>query len=208
VILLAAALAVAPVVVPGAQGLSVDQRIDVLAQHEARGRTRIYSAIFEDPAMRAEVRRIGFATGCSTVNGAGKEVIGRHAPALQAEIARAIRTVIPTERLAEARALSFLAMPLNIYQRRVERELERGGGAVLTLARDDMRRAFLARSKALPTSSDPADNKVLPRPDVAAALGHRGYWDLDNPAQLAFACADLLISPSVRPTITTGETPQ
>jgi len=41
---------------------------------------------------------------------------------------------------------------------------------------------------------------------VAAALGIKGTYDLDDPAQLGLACAEFLISPGARPKIST--TPQ
>jgi hypothetical protein len=205
VILLAALAAAQVVAVPGAAGLSVDQRIAVLAEQEARGGNRIEDAIFDDPAMRAELRRVGFAKGCATVDAARKQVIGRHKAILQAEIDRTIRKVIPAERIAEARALSFLAAPFVYYQGRVERELEKSAAPALARARDDMRQTFLALSKPMPTTRNAGDNEVLPKPDVAAALGHRGAWNLDDPAQAAFACIEQRISPSARPTLTTGE---
>jgi hypothetical protein len=203
-ILAALALASAQVTVPSAAGMSVDERIAALARREAAGSGRIESAIFDDAAMRAEVRRVGFASGCSIVGDIGRQVAARHAAALEPGIARAIRNVIPAQRMAEARAISFLVGPLTSYQGRVSAEVERTGGEQLARARNDMRRTFLARSRPLPTAADPNANRVAPRPDVAAALGHRGNWNLDDPAQMRFACMEQRISPQVRPRITTG----
>jgi hypothetical protein len=155
--------------------------------------------------MRAEIRRVGFAIGCSTVDDVSKAVVARHATALEQGLAEAIRKVIPEGRLMEAKAASFLVAPLAAYQRPVERELERSGAATLASAREDMRKSFLTRSRAIPATANPADNEVMPKADVAAALGVRGPWDLDNPSQMAFACAEQRMSPNLRPTITTGE---
>jgi hypothetical protein len=205
VILLAAAIAAAQLPAPTDPGPSVEQRIAWLAAGSARTLPRVEWAVFDDPAMRAEIRRMGFATGCATVDEVSKSVVARHAAALQDAIAQAIRKVIPEEKLLAANVMSFLAMPLTSYQRRVEREVERSGGATLASARGDMRESFMARARTIPATANPADNEVMPKADVAAALGVRGHWDLDNPAQLAFACAEQRMSPNLRPTITTGE---
>ena len=204
-IVAALALAAAQVAVPSATGLSVDERIEALAAREARNSGRIEDAIYADPVMRAEVRRVGFATGCVAVGVIGREVAARHAEALAPRIAAAIRTVIPAQRVAEASAVSFLAMPLTAYHGRVGAELERSAAGALAAAREDMRRTFLARTGVMPPASDPAANAITPRADIAAALGIQGDWDLDKPAQMRMACADQRIRPQLRPTITTGE---
>lgn len=203
-ILAALALASAQVTLPSAAGMTADERIAALARREAAGSARVEVAIFEDAAMRAEIRRVGFAAGCSIVADAGRQVAARHAAALEPAIAQAIRNVIPAQRLAEVRVISFLVNPLTSYQGRVGAEVERTGGEPLAAARNDMRRTFLARTRPLPTDNNPNANRVAPRPDVAAALGHRGNWNLDNPAQMRFACMEQRISPQVRPRITTG----
>ena len=205
---LAAASASAQVALPSGDGMSVDERVSLFAAREARMRNRIEWAIFDDAAMRAEVGRIGFARGCELVDRAGKEVVERHAAVLEAEIAEAIRETVPAERIAQARIMSFLVSPLTAYRGRFEKALEEGAADALTAAKEDMRRTFLAASTPLPSTANPADDEVAPKPDMAASLGLEGSWDLDRPEQLSLACAEHRISPRLRPTITTTGTPQ
>jgi hypothetical protein len=199
---LALALAAAPVVLPTAQGLSVERRVAVLAATNV-GIVRFRAVVYEDPALRAELRRVGFATGCALAKRAAYEVTARHEPALRPPLEQAIAQVVPTQKIEEARALSFLVMPLLPYQARVIAAYKRTAAAPLAEARRDVRRTFLGYARPLP-AADPAANEIMPRPDIAAALGVRGKWDLDNPLQLEMACAEQTISPTIRPTITTG----
>ena len=205
---LAAASASAQVVLRSGEGLTVEERVAHLAAREARISSRIERAIYHDPQMRAEIRRIGFAKGCEIVGRTGSEVLERHAPVLEPAIAEAITKVIPDRALAEARVISFLATPLSGYRGRVEQALEEGAAEALAAARADMRRTFLAATASLPATTDPQDNAVAPKPDIAASLGLAGNWDLDRPEQLALACAEHRISPQLRPTITTGAAQQ
>ena len=205
--LAAALLALMQLVVPSAQGLSLDQRVELLADFEATNRYRLETAIFEDPEMRAEIRRVGFARGCGAVDEASRSVAPRHAEALRPYAAQAIRTVIPAQYLQQARVVTFLVMPLSMYSARVEARIAQLAAEPLGVARRDMRAAFVRIASALPTSTQPQDNIVMPRADIAAALGQNGPWDLDNMAQLHFACSDARISPAIRPTFTTGPQP-
>jgi len=206
--LLALVLAMAQIVVPSGDGLSVDRRIALLSANDGLVGSRIERAVYEDPAMRAEIRRVGFARGCGAVGLASREVRDRNAEMLRAATAAAIRRAIPEQRLAEARPVSFVAGPLANYSNRVQRELERSSAQLLADMAGEMRRGFLDRTRPMPTTANDADNNIAPRPDIAAALGIGDYWDLDSPTQLAMACIEQRISPRLRPTITTGQVAQ
>ena len=71
-------------------------------------------------------------------------------------------------------------------------------------ARSELRSGILIQTRPLPTETNPAANVVMPRPASAAALDIKGAWNLDNPAQMAMACAEQLVSPHMSPQITTG----
>jgi hypothetical protein len=206
--LIAAALAMAQLVVPAGDGLSVEQRVALLARTYGPSSRLIERVIFDDPAMRAEIRRIGFARGCDAAVSARREVGDRHAAALRAAYVDAIRRVIPEQMLAQARPVSFVAGPLTIYSGRVEREVQRSAAPLFAVIAADMRRSFLARTGPMAATTDEADNRIVPRRDIAVALGIGVYWDLDNPNHLAMACIEQRISPSLRPTITTGPAPR
>lgn len=205
---LALALAMAQIAVPAGDGLSVDRRIALLSANDGLIRGRIERVVYEDPAMRAEIRRVGFARGCDAVGLASREVRDRNAETVRAALAAAIRRAIPEQRLAEARPVSFVAGPLASYSSRVQRELERSSAQLLADLAGEMRRAFFARTDPMPTTANDADNNIAPKPDIAAALGIGDYWELDNPTQLAMACVEQRISPRLRPTITTGQIEQ
>jgi hypothetical protein len=206
--LVASALAMAQIVVPSGDGLSVDQRIALLSAGASRTTSRIERVVYRDPALRAEIRRVGFVRGCDAVGVAGREVRDRHAEALRAALAAAIRGAVPARILAEARPVSFVAGPLATYGRRVEEQLERSSGPLLADLAEDMRRSFLARTAPMQATANEADNRIAPKPDIAAALGIGDHWDLDNPNQIAMACSEQRIPPHLRPTITTGVAPR
>ena len=199
-----ALLAAQVVTVPDATAWTIDQRIAHLAQDEARLAIRLERPLYEDAAIRAEFRRVGFASGCSAFAQARREVVSRHLPALKPHFEAAIRKLIPAEQIEKARFLSFLASPLMAYQRRVSQAAERTAQAELAGATEDLRRAFLSRTGPLSTSRDPAANVIMPRGDIARALGVDGPWNLDNPNHVALACAEQTIPPSQRPLISGG----
>ena len=192
------------ITVPEATAWTVDQRIAHLAESEARLATRIERPLFEDRAIRAEFRRVGFAAGCSAFGRARREVVPRHVPVLKPHFEAAIRKLIPVEQIAKARFLSFLASPLMAYHRRVADAAERAAATELAGATAELRTTFLSRTAAVPTNRDPAANVVMPRADIARALGVEGPWNLDNPHPVAMACAEQLISPNQRPLISGG----
>lgn len=205
--LVAAALAMAQIVVPSGDGLSVEQRISLLAAEYGPAPRIIERVVYNDPALRAEIRRVGFARGCDAVGSARREVGTRHVEGLRTAYAAAIRTVIPVQRLAEARPVSFVAGPLSIYGRRVEDEVERSAAPLLAVVAEDMRRTFLARTGPTPTTTNEADNRIAPKGDIAAALGIGAHWDLDNPNHMSMACIEQRMPPHLRPTITTEPAP-
>ena len=199
-----ALLAAQAITVPDAGAWTIDQRIAHLAESEASLATRIERPVLEDPAIRAEFRRIGFATGCSVFGQSRREVVPRHVPDLIPHFDAAIRKLIPAEQIAKARFLSFLASPLIGYHRRVADSAERTAEAELASATADLRTTFLSRTAAVQTNGDPAANVVVPRADIARALGVDGPWNLDNPNHVALACAEQLIPPDRRPLISGG----
>lgn len=181
-----------------------DARIRALAERGSLISSRLDNAILQDPEMRAQWRRVGFETGCLTFAAVEKEVKARHVPDLVEPTIAAIRKYVPQERLDRMPALSFSYGGLQVYRARIENELNRTSASLFARAVQDMRRAYGERVRALPTTSNPADNIVMPKADLAVALGIKGAWDLDNAAHLGMACAELQIPPQIRPTITTG----
>lgn len=201
-----ALIAAQTIVSPDPSAWTVDQRIAYLAESEARMANRIEGAVYADPAIRAEIRRVGFSAGCSAFGRARREVVNRHASALTPHFEAAIRRLVPLERITEAPFLSFLWSSLSAYQRRVSNAAEQSAEAELAGARADLRATFLSYTAPLATNGDPSANVVMPRTDIARALGVEGAWNLDNPNHLSMACLEQLISPDQRPIISGGGT--
>lgn len=166
---------------------------------------RLTNAAINDPAMRAEIRRVRAGEGGYAMNDSRAEVAQAYRAALIPVIVAAIRKFVPAERLADTQYLSFVSAPLIPYGARVRDEVERNAVDTLTAAEARMRRVFLDRIRPEP-AGDPQASRVLPRADLAAAPGLQGPYNLDKPCDLGLACADLLIAPAMRPTITTEPT--
>jgi hypothetical protein len=192
------------VVVPGGQGRSIEERVAILAESAAANSGRVESVVFDDPTMRAEVRRVGFKAGCMAVAESSREVINRHLPLLRPYAVQAVRAAIPEQRLAEATHISFIAPPLTMYSGRVKAKLDEIAAGPIAAARADMRAAFLKRTAKSPDSGEVAEQSIKPRQDISAALGLNGRWDFNNPAHMSLACMELRISPAVRPKISGG----
>lgn len=182
-----------------------DAAVELLATREGTLWRRLTNVVINDPAMRAEIRRVGLANGCHGMDDSRAEVAPAYRATLMPVIVAAIRKLVPAERLARAGYLSFVSAPLVPYEARVRDEVERNAADTLAAAEARMRGVFLDRIRREP-AGDPEASRVLPRADLAAALGLQGPYNLDKPSDLGLACADLLISPDMRPTITTGTT--
>lgn len=180
-----------------------DQVLEQLASNESRLPGRLKDVIFEDPAMRKEIRRVGFEKGCRAMAESRREVSQRYNAALIPATVAAIRKFVPEPQLSLMRPRSFVTGPLTIYKARIEGEIDRSAPAILAAAYSAMRDAFLKRTKTYPSQTQPAGNIVMPKPDLAVAVGMTGPYNLDDPAHLSMACIELLISPDKRPKITT-----
>lgn len=192
---------------PTAPSTVSDAALERLATRESRLPGRLYRLIYDDPSMRAEVRRVGFAKGCQAIADSRQEVSLRFVPMLVPATVTAIRKIVPEPQLSEMRFRSFVSGPLHIYARRIDDELDRTASASLNHAYSAMRAAFLKRTREFPVTENPADNIVMPKADIAAMLGMKGPYDLDKPSHLGMACAEALIPADERPTITTSPAP-
>lgn len=185
-----------------------DSSLEHLAIVESRLFPRLKSLVYNDARLRSEIRRIGYAKGCRAVHDSRHEVMEEYGPKLVPFTVTAIRHVVPAGRLNGMRVLSFLAMPLTIYQGRIDVELEMTAGPILQSADVAMRAVFKARTKVIATERSHSANVIAPKADVAAAVGIKGTYDLDDPSQISLACAELLISPRARPKISTPPLPK
>lgn len=194
-------LAVAPVVVPSGVGLTVDQKIELLAESAASGRLRFEQSIYRDANMRAELRRVGLAAGCPLVQRAAADAVADHHSELKQAAIVAIREKIPTDRLADARFVTFLGPPLSIYSGRVSERVDELAAESVTKGRAATQTRFMSEAARLPTATGP---EVAPRSDLSQAFDLNGRWNWDSAAQIGLACLEQTTDPTVRPTITVG----
>lgn len=180
-----------------------DQALKELALRESLLPRHLTNVVLDDPAMRAEIRRVGFEKGCRAMAESRNEVGQQYRAALVPATVVAIRKFVPEPRLSQMRPRSFVIGPLQIYKVRIGDEVERTAGSVLSAARDAMRLAFRRRTSANPDTTSPSDNVVMPRADIATAVGFKAAYDLEKPSHLGMACAEMLIPSAIRPRITT-----
>ena len=197
-------LAAPTIALPDPAAWTVEQRVDYLAEGQARFAQPVSHALYEDPKVRAEIRRIGFLNGCKLVEQARKGVLDAHFDQLKTGYAAAIRKTVDENMLKTARFLSFNASPLMSAGFRLRREAERSMASEFATIRVELPKRFFELSGQLPTNNDPAANRIKPRADIAGALGITGDYDLDSAGYLGLACAEAMIDPKIRPQISGG----
>ena len=181
-----------------------DAILEQIATNESRLPSKLHDLILYDPAMRAEIRRVGFEKGCKAMEMSSAEVSGQRRAALVQPTVKAIRAIVPEAILNDMWPRSFFVGRLSAFRVRIDAELDRSAAPILAAAYDEMRDTFLKRTKTYPDTTASGDNVVMPKADIAKALDLNRPFDLDKPAELGLACAELLISPAARPTITTA----
>jgi hypothetical protein len=182
-----------------------DDALAMLAARENPVTSWATGAIINDAEMRAEIRRVGFVNGCNAMADSRAEISRRYNDEIIPITVAAIRAVVPEDRMNEVTILSFMFGPLQIYKGRIWDRLDQNAAALRNEITGDMRALFLANTSPLPTNKDPNANLILPKPDIAKALGIVGPYDLDKPASIGLACAEQRISPEQRPMISTEE---
>src|SRR3546814_11616475 len=100
---------------------TVEQRIDYLAEGQARFAQPVSHKLYENPEVRAEIRRIGFLNGCQLVKQARKDVLNAHFVQLKTGYTAAIRKTVDENMLKTTRFLSFNASPLMSASFRLQR---------------------------------------------------------------------------------------
>lgn len=194
--------------VPVLQSGVSDAALQQLAIRESRLSSRLNRVIYDDPALRTEIQRVGLERGCVAVAESRREVSASYASALVPATVAAIRKLVPEPSLSEMRPLSFFVGPMRIYTRRIDDEIDVNAKPELSAAFEAMRTAFLLRTRTLPDKSEAVDPLAKPRADIAESVGITGLYDLDKASHVGMACADFLIDPRIRPTITTAPAPK
>lgn len=190
--------------VVGAPVSVTDEALAAFARQESPLGVWLAEAITHDPALRVEIKRVGFAAACNILVESRNSVSMRYQKRLVPVIVKSVRDKIPADRLEEMKILSFLVGPMQIYKARVLDQVRFDGAKVISDAEAEMRSTFLSRTAVIDSVEGDEANIVTPKPDLAKALQIVGAYDLDNPDHIMLACAEQYIAPDERPTITTG----
>ena len=190
--------------VVGAPAPVTDEALAVFARNESPLGFWLAETITSDPAMRAEMRRVGFATACNVLAESRNSVVMRYRERLVPATVKSVRDTVPADGLEEMKILSFLVGPMQIYKARILDQVRVDGAAVISDAEAEMRSAFLSRTAVIDSIVGDEANIIMPKPDIATALQIDGEYDLDNPNQIMLACAEQHIGADQRPVITTS----
>jgi hypothetical protein len=132
-----------------------DASLERLATLESRLPQRLSHLVYDDVKLRAEIKRIGFEKGYRAVHDSRLEVSNAFVPKLVPATVGSFRRVVPAERLNAMRVLSFFVGPLQIYELRIDADLDATAAPMLQSAYDAMRRSFVARTKIISTAREP-----------------------------------------------------
>ena len=160
--------------------------------------------ITHDPKMRAEMKRVRFASACTALAESRTLIAARHRERLVPITVNSVKHHVPADRLNEMKILSLWVGPMQIYKARILDQVRRDGAEIVAEAESEMRSAFLTQTAKMNSVEGESANIVLPKADIAKALGIADGYNLDNPAHIMLACAEQRIAPDQRPTITTG----
>ena len=105
--------------VVGAPAPVTDEALAVFARNESPLGFWLAETITSDPAMHAEMRRVGFATACNVLAESRNSVAMRYRERLVPATVKSVRDTVPADRLEEMKILSFLVGPMQIYKARI-----------------------------------------------------------------------------------------
>ncbi len=190
--------------VVGAPVPVTDEALAAFARNESPLSFWLTETITRDPALRTEMRRVGFATGCKVLAESQNSVTLRFRDRLVAATVKSVRDMVPADRLEEMKILSFVVGPMQIYKARVLDQVRADEAAVISDAEAEMRSIFLSRTAVVDSIVGDEANIIMPKPDIATALQIAGEYDLDNPNHIMLACAEQHISADQLPAIKTS----
>jgi hypothetical protein len=133
----------------------------------------IDETLFESPAMRVNLQRIGLPATCAIASGARKAALTREAARFRAALVATMRAMIPAERLAGEAYPAFTT--LREYERRVSDALANNSASGMARARDAVLNRFEREAVAAPATT-------RPWADMFAD------WDLNRSAAVRAAC--------------------
>ena len=190
--------------VVGAPAPVTDEALAAFARNESPLSFWLAETITYDSALRAEMKRVGFAAACNVLAESRNLVTMRYRERLVPAIVKSVRATVPADRLEEMNILSFLVGPMQIYRARILDQVRVDGAADISDAEAEMRSTFLSRTAVMDSVEGNEANIAMPKHDIAKALQIVGGYDLDNPNHIMLACAEQHIGADQRPTITTG----
>lgn len=183
----AASLLFAQLVLPSGQGMPLEQKVEILAASITASSTRPMT-IFEDPGVRAEMKRVGVDAGCPVVTEAARAAAVRFTQPLAPFAESAVRETIPAQRLDELTPVSFLIGSVGIYRSRIDRKFEELAAEPLASARAEARQAVLAGLADLPDFVTGPDTPPPIDPFFESAFGAKAEQAWDSAPLLSLAC--------------------
>jgi hypothetical protein len=180
-------LAAGALVQPSGEGVSAEQKVEILARSVTAASTRPM-AIFEDAPVRAEIKRVGLDAGCPIVTDVARATAARFAQTLTPFAEAAVRDTMPTIRLKELHPVSFLVGAAGIYRSRIERKFEDLAAEPLAEARTEARHAVITGLAGLPDFVPTSETAPPIAPIFEGAFGARAEETWDSPPLLTLAC--------------------
>lgn len=166
-----ASLLVAQVLVANGEGLSVEQKVEILARSTAQGSTGYLDVLDEEPALKTEIKRVGLDAGCPLVWRAARSTSARYLDELTPLAQRAVRETIPLPVLEGMTRVSYLAGPAMGYTSRVNRKFDEVAADLLGRAHGEAAAEAMAGLAALPDFEPDAATEAELAPVFQNAFG-------------------------------------
>ncbi|HEY6817082.1 MAG TPA: hypothetical protein VI168_16210 [Croceibacterium sp.] len=156
-----ASLLVAQVLVTSGDGLSVEQKVEILARATASRSTGYLEIFDQEPAVGLEIKRVGLDAGCPLVWSVARSTSARYLDDLMPRAQRAVREVIPLAVVESMTRVSYLAGLAMGYTSRVDRKFDEVAVDLLSRAHSEAAADALAGLARLPdlepvTATEPA----------------------------------------------------
>ena len=187
-VILLASLLVAQVLVASGEGLSVEQKVEILARSTAARSTGYLEIFDEQPAVRAELKRVGLDAGCPLVWRVARSTSARYLDALMPFAQRAVREAIPLPVLESMSPVSFAAGPAMGYTSRVDRKFDEVAADLLGRAHGEAGAEVMASLAELPDFEPAAATGPELAPVFQNGLGAKPEQVWQSTPLLAIAC--------------------
>jgi hypothetical protein len=201
-----ASLLFGQLLVASGEGLSVEQKVEILARSTA-SRSTSYLEVFEQqPAVRVELKRVGLDAGCPVVGSVARRTSARYADDLMPFAQRAVRDAIPLPVLENMTPVSYSAGPAMGYTSRVDRKFDEVAAELLGRAHGEAVAEVMADLAGLPDFEPTAGTEVELAPVFQNAFAASPDKVWESAPLLAIACLQRTPPPATLRIESGGET--